>query len=82
VLSALLIDNTAIHSVLNEVAPDDFYHPSHQTIYKAMLALQDENEPVDLLTLSDHLNAAKKLDRVGGSCSWPSSPTTRRPRRT
>jgi replicative DNA helicase len=66
VLSALLIDNTAIHSVLNEVSPDDFYHPSHQTIYKAMLALQDENEPVDLHTLSDHLNAAKKLDRVGG----------------
>ena len=31
-----------------------------------MLALQDENEPVDLHTLSDHLNAAKKLDRVGG----------------
>jgi replicative DNA helicase len=66
VLSALLIDNAAIHSVLNEVSPDDFYHPSHQAIYKAMLALQDENEPVDLLTLSDHLNAAKKLDRVGG----------------
>jgi replicative DNA helicase len=66
VLSALLIDNAAIHSVLNEVVPDDFYHPSHQTIYKAMLALQDENEPVDLHTLSDHLNAAKKLDRVGG----------------
>ena len=66
VLSALLIDNAAIHSVLNEVSPDDFYHPSHQTIYKAMLALQDENEPVDLHTLSDHLNAAKKLDRVGG----------------
>ena len=66
VLSALLLDNLAIHSVLNEVKPDDFYHPSHQLIYQAMLALQDENEPVDLHTLSDHLNAAKKLDRVGG----------------
>jgi replicative DNA helicase len=66
VLSALLIDNAAIHSVFNEVSPDDFYHPSHAAIYKAMLALQDENEPVDLRTLSDHLNTAKKLDRVGG----------------
>jgi replicative DNA helicase len=66
VLSALLIDNTAIHSVLNEIQPDDFYHPSHGAIYKAMIALQDENEPVDLRTLSDHLNTAKKLDRVGG----------------
>jgi replicative DNA helicase len=66
VLSALLLDNLAIHSVLNEVEPDDFYHPSHQVIYQAMLDLQDENEPVDLHTLSDHLNTAKKLDRVGG----------------
>ena len=30
-----------------------------RSIYRAMLALQDENEPVDLHTLSDHLNAAK-----------------------
>ena len=66
VLSALLLDNLAIHSVLNEIEPEDFYHPSHQLIYQAMLDLQDENEPVDLLTLSDHLNTAKKLDRVGG----------------
>jgi replicative DNA helicase len=66
VLSALLLDNDAVHSVLNEVAPDDFYHPAHAQIYKAMLALQDENEPVDLHTLSDYLNAQKRLDSVGG----------------
>ena len=61
VLSALLIENEAIHSVLNEVVPDDFYHPSHQQIYRAMLALQDENEPVDALTLS---STPALIDRV------------------
>jgi len=66
VLSALLLENNAIHSVLNEIKPEDFYHPSHQQIYRAMLALQDENEPVDLHTLSNHLSAQKKLDAVGG----------------
>jgi replicative DNA helicase len=66
VLSALLIDNNAIHVVLNEVVPDDFYHPSHQQIYRGMLALADENQPVDLHTLSDHLNTQKRLDAVGG----------------
>jgi replicative DNA helicase len=66
VLSALLLDNNAIHVVLNEVVPDDFYHPSHKQIYKAMLALADENQPVDLHTLSDHLNTQKRLDAVGG----------------
>jgi replicative DNA helicase len=66
VLSALLLENSAIHSVLSEVNPEDFYHPSHQQIYRAMLALQDENEPVDLHTLAAYLNAQKKLDAVGG----------------
>jgi replicative DNA helicase len=66
VLSALLLDNAAVHSVLNEISPGDFYHPSHQQVYKAMLALQDENEPVDLHTLSDYLNTQKQLDAVGG----------------
>src|SRR5262245_2785119 len=67
VLSALLLDNQAIHSVLTEVKPDDFYHPSHQQLYQAMLVLQDENEPVDLHTLSNYLNSQKKLDAIGGA---------------
>ena len=66
VLSALLIDNHAIHSVYTEVKPEDFYHPAHQQLFTAMLALQDDNEPVDLRTLSDYLNAHKTLDAVGG----------------
>jgi replicative DNA helicase len=66
VLSALLLENAAIHAVLSEVRPEDFYHPAHQQIYRAMLSLQDENEPVDLHTLAAYLNAQKKLDAVGG----------------
>jgi replicative DNA helicase len=66
VLSALLLDNQAIHTVLTEVKPEDFYHPAHQQLYRAMLVLQDENEPVDLHTLSDYLNTRKLLDALGG----------------
>jgi len=66
VLSALLRDNRAIHSVLTEIAPEDFYHPAHQQLYQSMLALQDQNEPVDLHTLSNHLNERKLLDSIGG----------------
>ena len=66
VLSALLHDNIAIDAVLNEVKPEDFYHPSHQQLFTSMLALQDANEPVDLLTLANHLNEQKLLDSVGG----------------
>jgi replicative DNA helicase len=66
VLSALLLDNDAIHTVLTEVRPADFYHPAHQKIYESMLLMQDANEPVDLHTLSNFMNARKTLDAIGG----------------
>jgi replicative DNA helicase len=67
VLSALLHDNRSIHSVLSEVKPSDFYHPAHQQLFQAMIALQDANEPVDLHTLANHLNERKLLDALGGA---------------
>ena len=67
VLSALLHDNQAIHVVLNEVKPQDFYHPAHQQLYQSMIVLQDANQPVDLHTLAHHLNEQKLLDAVGGA---------------
>jgi replicative DNA helicase len=66
VLSALLLDNDAIHTVLSEVRPGDFYHPAHQKIYESMLLMQDANEPVDLHTLSNFMNSRKTLDAIGG----------------
>ena len=66
VLSALLLDNDAIHSILIEIRAEDFYHPAHQQLFRAMLVLRDENEPVDLHTLSDYLHTRKLLDAIGG----------------
>ncbi len=66
VLSALLLDNDAIHSVYTEVIPEDFYHPAHRQLYQSMLTLQDSNQPVDLHTLADYLNTQKTLDAIGG----------------
>jgi len=67
VLSAILLDNQAIHAVYTEVKPADFYHPAHRELYEAMIALKDAAEPVDLHTLSDYLNSRKKLDALGGT---------------
>src|SRR3990172_5162720 len=67
VLSALLLDPRAFHDVSLELRTDDFYHPAHQTTYRAMLAIHEETRPVDLITLSEQLNARKQLDQVGGT---------------
>jgi replicative DNA helicase len=67
VLSALLIENRSFDEVCAEVRAEDFYHPAHQILYKAMVAIHDDEQPVDLITLSNHLNAQKRLDAIGGT---------------
>lgn len=66
VLSALLLDGRAFIDVADEVRADHFYHPAHQTLFRAMVALHEEQKPVDLVTLSDHLTVRKLLDGLGG----------------
>jgi replicative DNA helicase len=66
VLSALLLDARAFHEVTDEVSADDFYHPSHQALFRSMLVLHDEQKPVDLITLGEYLQQRKTLDSIGG----------------
>lgn len=66
VLSAILLDNNAIHSIVTEVSIDSFYHPAHRALYGAMLTLKDKNQPVDLVTLADYLKSNDLLESVGG----------------
>ena len=66
VLSAILLDNDAIHAVVTEVREEDFYHPAHQMLYRSMVRLRDENQPVDLTTLAAFLKGEGLLESVGG----------------
>jgi replicative DNA helicase len=66
VLSAILLDNNVIHTIVTELREEDFYHPAHQLLYHSMVRLKDENQPVDLTTLAAHLQAEGILEAVGG----------------
>lgn len=66
VLSAILLDNDAIHAVVTEVREEDFYHPAHQILYRSMVRLRDENQPVDLTTLASFLKGEGLLESIGG----------------
>lgn len=67
VLGAILIDKNAIVEVAGFLRPDHFYDDRNATVYEAMLALYEERKPIDLLTLTEKLKAAKKQKDVGGS---------------
>src|SRR6478672_3199753 len=68
VLGAVLLSDTALPALIidERLQPADFYRESHGTIYQAMLDLHAVGEPVDALTLVEHLKRAGQLDHVGG----------------
>ncbi|MCS7203090.1 MAG: replicative DNA helicase [Thermodesulfovibrio sp.] len=66
VLGAILLEGEAITKAIEVVSPEDFYRESHRKIYTAMLELFEKNEPIDLITLTDHLRDKAQLDEVGG----------------
>ncbi len=67
-LGAVLLSEQPMYTyvVTDNLRPEDFYRPRHQTIFGAMLNLFDSGEPIDPLTVAEHLRAKGKLDEVGG----------------
>ena len=66
VLGGILLENGALNPVLEIMAGSDFYSDAHRKIFGGILELSDRNQPVDLITLSNHLRDKKQLDAVGG----------------
>lgn len=64
--SALLIDNKNFGSV-EYLLPEDFYKPAHAMIFRAMLGLRKDNQPVDLVTLTEQMRKKGDLEKAGGA---------------
>jgi replicative DNA helicase len=66
VLGSILLDNDALHVAAELLAPEEFYREAHRKIFAAMIALYEKSEPVDIITINDHLNGRGELEAVGG----------------
>ena len=71
VLGAILLSDRSLYALVIEegLRAEDFYRERHGVIYEAMLALYNESEPVDVLTVTDRLRQMGKLEEVGGAAS-------------
>ena len=71
VLGAVLLSDTALPALIidERLQPEDFYREAHGLIFQAMLDLHTVGEPVDALTLVEHLKQAGQLEQVGGRAS-------------
>jgi replicative DNA helicase len=68
VLGAMLLsDRTHYAFVIEEgLKSEDFYRERHREVYNSMLALFTAGEPIDVLTVTEHLRSRGRLDAAGG----------------
>ncbi|ACA60698.1 replicative DNA helicase [Candidatus Desulforudis audaxviator] len=67
VLGALFLEPEAFYRVADIIRPGDFYQHGHRLIYEAVVGLQEEGQPVDLVTVTDRLRRDGVLEKVGGA---------------
>lgn len=67
VLGSLMLDKDAIIKVADLLKVGDFYKNDHNDIYEAILALYEQREPIDVLSLANRLEEQSRLETVGGS---------------
>lgn len=67
VLGAMMLEKEALSNVIDILKPEAFYKPAHQSIYRAILDLFNNSEPVDLLTVTAQLRKNAELEIAGGA---------------
>ena len=66
VLGGLMLDNQTWDSVADKVYAEDFYRKDHRLIFNAIEKLAEKQDPFDVITLSESLEAIGELKTVGG----------------
>lgn len=66
-LGSMLLESEAAARAFAIINPEDFYREAHRLICRAMLSVNNRNEPVDLVTVSAELRRNGQLEGVGGA---------------
>ncbi len=65
-LGGVMVDMDALNRVVEIIKAGDFYRHAHQQIFEAVLSLFEKSEPVDIITVSEHLSDKGLLEAAGG----------------
>lgn len=66
ILGGILLDPEAINRVADLLRPEAFYLSAHKEIYRAMLVLQGQGSPTDLMSVASWLKDQGSLEKIGG----------------
>ncbi|NTV88897.1 MAG: replicative DNA helicase [Clostridiales bacterium] len=65
-LGCMLLDSEVIPTVTELIKGEDFYRDSHREIFEAIIDLEENALPIDLITVAEKLQLRGSLDAVGG----------------
>ena len=67
ILGGILLNNDAMNQIMDILAPEHFYREAHAALFDGMVGLYNQGEPIDIITLSQHLLRSQTLEKVGGA---------------
>jgi len=65
VLGAIVVRNAAIDDVADVLEAEHFWRQHHQSIFRAMVQLHGQGQPIDAITLCGQLDKSGALEAVG-----------------
>ena len=66
VLGAVFLNQDALVEAMEYVEADDFYQHANQLVFQAMMNLNDEEQPVDVVTVQNELDRQNQIEDIGG----------------
>lgn len=67
VLGAILLEEHCLEKIISGFGPALFYKPAHQLMAESIVEMYRDNQPIDILTLSNKLKTKGQIDEVGGA---------------
>jgi replicative DNA helicase len=65
-LGAVILDESSLCEIEEQICPEDLYLDSHQRILRRMIELSKDKRAIDIVTLSELLSRHKEIEAVGG----------------
>ena len=65
VLGAMLVSPDIITDVVSKLSADSFFDVENRIIFEAILKLNDDNTPVDLISVAEQLKQSGKIEEAG-----------------
>lgn len=67
ILGAILLDNHALNTAIETLKPEDFFLDQHRRVFVQMISLGENQQAIDLVTLTEELHRRGELEASGGA---------------